>query len=310
MSKYTFLLPAFKTKYLAEMLESIKNQTYKDFKVLISDDCSPEPIREVCEPYLSDPRFSYRINEENMGSKSLVSHWNLLVDMCDTEFLIMASDDDVYAPTFLEEIDKLQVKYPEVDLLRARAQIIDDKGLFIRKDACYEEYVDQLEYICQYEYIWRIECVANMVCRTSALRHIGGYVDFPLAWSSDTATANTLAKNGCANTKDILFSFRMSGTNISSGELGNKAQILKKYMAVEMFDEYMLKLFRDIPKTNAIMYDFAVKAHVKHVMSALMYYSRILSWKQFLFFIRKYSSKGYFESKFDIYKCIRGKLRR
>ena len=30
-----------------------------------------------------------------MGRKSLVAHWNLLVSMCDTEFLILASDDDV-----------------------------------------------------------------------------------------------------------------------------------------------------------------------------------------------------------------------
>ena len=56
-----------------------------------------------------------------MGGKSLVSHWNLLVDLCDTEYLIMASDDDVYEPTFLEEIDKLVQKYPNVDILRAKA---------------------------------------------------------------------------------------------------------------------------------------------------------------------------------------------
>ena len=42
-----------------------------------------------------------------MGGKSLVSHWNLLVDMCDTEYFIMASDDDVYEPEFMKEIDSL-----------------------------------------------------------------------------------------------------------------------------------------------------------------------------------------------------------
>lgn len=43
-SKYTFLLPAYKTRYLEKMLVSITNQTYTDFKVIISDDCSPEPV--------------------------------------------------------------------------------------------------------------------------------------------------------------------------------------------------------------------------------------------------------------------------
>ena len=110
MPKYTFLLPAYKGRFLNEMLRSIQGQTYTDFKVIISDDCSPENLKIICEPYLQDSRFTYRCNQENMGSKSLVSHWNLLVDMCDTEYLIMASDDDVYEPQFLEEIDKLTVK--------------------------------------------------------------------------------------------------------------------------------------------------------------------------------------------------------
>lgn len=57
-----------------------------------------------------------------MGGKSLVSHWNLLIDMCDTEYLIMVSDDDVYDSRFLEEMDKLVTRYPMVDLFRSRVR--------------------------------------------------------------------------------------------------------------------------------------------------------------------------------------------
>ena len=64
MVRYTFLLPAFKTKYLPEMLNSIQQQTYKDYKVIISDDCSPENVYEVSKEYLDDSRFSYRRNEK------------------------------------------------------------------------------------------------------------------------------------------------------------------------------------------------------------------------------------------------------
>ena len=90
--KYTFLLPAFKGRFLGEMLRSIQGQTYRDFKVIISDDSSPEDLRSICEPYLADPRFTYRRNAENMGSKSLVSHWNLLVDKSAQEALQQISD--------------------------------------------------------------------------------------------------------------------------------------------------------------------------------------------------------------------------
>lgn len=61
------------------------------------------------------------------------------MDMCDTEYFILASDDDVYEPTFLEEVDKLAVKYPEVDLIRARVKLINEQGNLLAKDAIYEE---------------------------------------------------------------------------------------------------------------------------------------------------------------------------
>lgn len=44
MCKYTFLLPAYKGRFLDEMLRSIQGQTYTNFKVIISDDCSPEGL--------------------------------------------------------------------------------------------------------------------------------------------------------------------------------------------------------------------------------------------------------------------------
>ena len=85
---YTFLLPAFKITFFADALRSIKNQTYKDFKCLVSDDCSPDDIKSIFDRTVgNDPRFVYRRNEENIGSKSLVAHWNLLVDLCDTDYL-------------------------------------------------------------------------------------------------------------------------------------------------------------------------------------------------------------------------------
>ena len=120
--KYTFLLPAYKGKYLEEALRSILSQTYSDFKVIVSDDCSPENLQDIVEKFQDDNRVVYRRNQENIGGKSLVAHWNLLLDLCDTEYCILASDDDVYSPEFLSEIDALTIQYASVDLFHARVQ--------------------------------------------------------------------------------------------------------------------------------------------------------------------------------------------
>ena len=72
-TKYTFLLPAYKPDFFEEALRSIKQQTYSDFKVLVSDDCSPHDLKSIFDKVCGDDeRFAYRRNEENMGGKSLV----------------------------------------------------------------------------------------------------------------------------------------------------------------------------------------------------------------------------------------------
>lgn len=45
--KYTFLCPSYKSDFLEESLRSMLGQTLHNFKILLSDDCSPAPIYEV-----------------------------------------------------------------------------------------------------------------------------------------------------------------------------------------------------------------------------------------------------------------------
>lgn len=302
MSKYTFLLPAYKGTYLNEMLQSIKKQTFADFKVLISDDCSPEDIHAICVPYLNDSRFCYRRNEKNMGSKNLVAHWNLLVDLCDTDYLIMSSDDDVYAPHFLEEVDALVEKYPKVDLIHARASFIDDRGNVYQDDALYEEYVSQLDYFEQVDFYNHVECIANYVFRTKQLKEVGGFVNLPLAWGSDMATCNVMAKNGVANTREILFGFRMSGLNISSQPIINRNMTRQKFRACCLYDDFMEKVFPQITfedtLKNRTTYERVIKQH-RHRMAGLMAWQSVsLSPREFLFYLKNYHKKGYIDSMF------------
>lgn len=305
--KYTFLLPAYKLKYLEESLKSILNQTYRDFKVIVSDDCSPEDIKSVVERYASDNRLIYRRNEKNMGASSLVSHWNLLVNMCDTEYLIMASDDDIYDANFLENIDNLIKKYPNVSIIHARCRIIDGDGKTKQEDCTYDEYVSWTGFLSQHFYLKHVECMANHVFKTSALKGIGGVVDFPLAWCSDTATTAALASQGVVNTNQILFSFRMSGINISSATIEKKDVSKKKYLALCQFDDYMEKLYKNITvKSSSQLY---LLRKVKQDYGDLVFYTsiqylKIMNLSDFQDYIRTFKSKGYIKGKHNVLKFV------
>jgi len=308
MAKYTFLLPAFKARFLVAMLNSIRKQTFKDFRVIISDDCSPEDIKSVCTSYLEDPRFVYRRNEENMGGRSLVSHWNKLIDLCNTEYLIMASDDDIYDHSFLEKVDALVTKYPTVDLFRTRAQIIDEEEEIVRIDQLNPEYVRQLEFMLQYEQPTHVTCVGNYVYKTAALRNAGGFVEYPLAWKSDTMTANILAKNGVANTSEVLFNFRVSGQNISSDE--SQEVLQKKYQATYLKDLDMSDLLSrlnasDLSKLQRNLLSAVQEKHIERTISELDMFAVALPFSGLLEAVRFFNKKHYFKSKFQIVLLIK-----
>lgn len=239
--KYTFLVPSYKASFFEEALRSIKNQTFTDFKVIVSDDCSPENLKPIYDKVCGDDsRFVFRRNHENMGGKSLVSHWNLLVDMCDTEYLIMASDDDVYDPKFLEEIDELVAKYPQVDLLRAKARRTEN-GKVVLEDDEISEFQTQSDFMQYFGRKKMVLCLANYVFRTDALKKMGCFPDFPTAAFSDSATAIYLSKNGIATTRDILFTFRISNENLSCSKNYSKNAekgVWANLMFLDWYKEY------------------------------------------------------------------------
>lgn len=292
MVKYTFLLPAYKASYFEEALRSIRAQTFRDFRVLVSDDCSPEELRPVFDRVCGDDaRFAFRRNAENMGGRSLVAHWNLLVGLCDTEWLIMASDDDTFEPTFLEELDRLQTKYPEVDMLRARVRSIDDAGVTLAEDAHYDEHVDRLGFFYQKHFNNALRCIANYAFRTKTLQAKGGFVEFPLAWYSDDASVMMMAEHGCANTAQMLFNFRSSGESISSRKLSER-DAFRKATATVLFDQWfqkeMASLRADYPETTFVKWrlEFAQGGHDRFMHEQFSYMSSNCSFVDFLRLLR------------------------
>ena len=56
--------------YVSDAIESILNQTYKDFEFIIIDDCSTDGTREIIQKYAdNDSRIVYIKNPQNMQKK-------------------------------------------------------------------------------------------------------------------------------------------------------------------------------------------------------------------------------------------------
>ena len=106
MPKVSVLMPVYKTneKYLREAIESILNQTYKDFEFLILDDCPSDSRESVVKSY-NDERIKYFKNEKNLG---ISGARNKLIDLSSGEYLAIFDHDDISLPTrFEKEVEYL-----------------------------------------------------------------------------------------------------------------------------------------------------------------------------------------------------------
>lgn len=251
MAKYTFLVPAFKSDYLDRALESMLNQSFGDFKIIISNDCSPYNIKSIVERY-DDRRIIYRENPENIGGYRLVDHWNLLVELCESPYLIIAADDDIYESSFLEEVDNKSKNYPNVDIIRARTCRINGKDDVIDIENLYDSLGSELDAIYNSFCSNQIWCVGNYVFKTESLKREGGFIFFPYAWFSDLATALMMSKNGICHTNKLGFKFRLSDTNISSAKK-NKIIDRQKLKATVLFGEWLSTFFEKLEEQNDIL---------------------------------------------------------
>lgn len=89
--------------YLRERIDSVLNQTFQDFEVIILDDKSPDNSIEIIESYRNHPKVSHIVyNEENSGST--FKQWEKGISLSQGEWIWIAESDDWCEPYFLEKL--------------------------------------------------------------------------------------------------------------------------------------------------------------------------------------------------------------
>lgn len=234
----TVAIPAYKGKYLKSAIESVLNQTFKDFELIIVNDSSPDDIKNIVNSF-NDKRIRYYENEYNYGKDSVVKNWNKCLNLANGEYFVLFADDDYYEPNFLYEMYMLAVKYPDVDILHCKVKIIDENGKVVTFSQSCPEYESAINFIWHRIKGYRLQFVSEFMVKTNTIKNIGGFIEFPLAWSSDDATWFSIAsiKNGIVFCDKPLLYWRKSNENISSS-----GDIYKRLNSVLLFDEW-LKLF-------------------------------------------------------------------
>src|SRR5947209_4075115 len=124
--KVTFIVPCYKLAHLlTKCVNSVLQQTYKDFEILIMDDCSPDNTPEVAQSF-HDPRVKYFRNNPNLGH---LKNYNKGILLAKGAYVwLISADDSLRSSKVLERYVRLMDSNSRVGYVYCPAiKVVDEQ---------------------------------------------------------------------------------------------------------------------------------------------------------------------------------------
>jgi glycosyltransferase involved in cell wall biosynthesis len=205
--------------YLKQRIESVLNQTYPDFEVIILDDASTDNSREIIEGYRGHEKINQIIyNEQNSGS--VFRQWKKGIELAKGEYIWIAESDDYCESDLLENLIEPFRQLKKVTLSFCQSWIVNDSGKILRDNKIWTDSIDSQRWSADFlndgqdevrNYLLFKNCIPNasaVVFRKDALSN---HFDYPYQWlyAGDWFTwINILEKGSIYFVKEKLNYFR------------------------------------------------------------------------------------------------------
>jgi glycosyltransferase involved in cell wall biosynthesis len=120
-------LPVFNgERFLARAIESLLEQSFADFELIISDNASTDDTRSICLSYArQDDRIRYFRQPVNVGAPR---NWSYVSTLAGGALFKWASANDVSAPRMLEKCHRALVEFPSAVLSFGRTCLVDEES--------------------------------------------------------------------------------------------------------------------------------------------------------------------------------------
>lgn len=119
-------------RYLKQRIDSVLNQTYQSFEVIILDDCSTDNSKEVILSYKDNPHVSHVVfNSVNSGSTFI--QWNKGFSLAKGDYIWIAESDDYCDLNMLELLVEQVCQHPSASIVYTTSHFVDAEGKYIKK---------------------------------------------------------------------------------------------------------------------------------------------------------------------------------
>jgi glycosyltransferase involved in cell wall biosynthesis len=123
MPTVSVVVPAYNnSQYIAETIESILAQTYRDLEIIISDHSSTDGTMEIIRRYADDPRITIMTTPAGGGARA---NWNAVSQAATGTYLKLVCGDDLLYPELIERQVAAIEENPGVTLVASKRDIVD-----------------------------------------------------------------------------------------------------------------------------------------------------------------------------------------
>lgn len=227
-------------RYLEQRLDSVFNQTYCNFEVIILDDCSTDNSLEVINRYKDNPHLSQIVvNETNSGSP--FKQWDKGIHLANGDVIWIAESDDYCESNMLEELVGLYTTQSDIVFAYSSSILVDENGQ--KKPA--SQYNLGVKIFSSKDYITRVLTVGCAVgnassaifSRVAALKVSPIYMSFKGSGDYMFWTELTTHGNVAVIDKRLNY-FRMTGSSVTdknyiAGRAAEEDMIVLKYIQAQ-----------------------------------------------------------------------------
>ena len=266
-------------KFIAETVESVLGQTYKDYEIIVVDDGSEDGTRDALMPYMQKIRYHYK---ENGG---IASAKNAGINLSQSEFVAFLDHDDLWVPDKLQ----LQMEYfkgnPQAGLVYAKyTSFRDGKELRTKPEKGYSGWI--FKELLAKSFIQ----TSTVVVKKECLDAVGPYDESFTLGDEYDMFLRISKKYQCGFIDKGLTRYRVHDTNASNNDFlfdnenlgvykkvynnfmdldGEEKRILRKRIA-----RYSMKVAEGLNRQGKLEES---KKYQKEALSYLPFYKRITS---------------------------------
>ena len=235
-------------RYLPMRIESILNQTFTDFELILLDDASTDESVSVLEKYRNNKHVSHIVvNEQNTGSP--FQQWMKGISLSRGKYIWIAEADDLAEPDFLETCINSTQQAEDVSICYTGSLLIDNTGQVLRKDVNH----------------WGHRKAKANSCFNGVL----------------FATHNLYWKNYIINASGAIFSRQKALTLLNSSfknmhycgdwlfwfEMAMKGQVIEIYKNLNYFRQHPTKVTENSRKAGeGIKEDILIVKHIEEIL--------------------------------------------